>query len=71
MNRVFTNGPGDLGSIHTKDSKKGFLRPPCLTLSIIRYGSRVKWNNPKNGVAPSPTPRCGSNLKETLRVTLD
>ena len=26
--------------------------PPCLTLSIIRYGSRVKWSNPGNGVAP-------------------
>ena len=27
--------------------------PPCLTLSIIRYGSRVKWNNPGKGVAAS------------------
>ena len=26
--------------------------PPCLTLSIIRLGSRVKWSNPKNIVAP-------------------
>ena len=26
---------------------------PCLTLSIIRYGSRVKWGNPGNGVTPS------------------
>ena len=26
--------------------------PPCLTLSIIRYGSRVKWSNPKKGVHP-------------------
>ena len=25
--------------------------PPCLTLSIISYRSRVKWGNPKNGVA--------------------
>ena len=25
--------------------------PPCLTLSIIRYGSRVKWSNPGKGVA--------------------
>ena len=29
--------------------------PPCLTLSIIRYGSRVKWSNPGKGVVPSPT----------------
>ena len=26
--------------------KKWDLMPPCLTLSIIRYGSRVKWCNP-------------------------
>ena len=32
--------------------------PPCLTLSIIRYGTRVKWSNPEKGVAPSPTPWC-------------
>ena len=45
--------------------------PPCLTLSIIRYGSRVKWVNPGKGVAPSPTPWCGSYRKGSLRVTLD
>ena len=33
-----------------------YLMPPCLTLSIIRCGSRVKWNNPENGVAASFTP---------------
>ena len=44
--------------------------PPCLTLSIIRYGSRVKWSNPWNGVAPSPTPWCSSYRKGSLRVTL-
>ena len=26
--------------------KKWSLIPPCLTLSIIRYVSRVKWSNP-------------------------
>ena len=45
VSRVFANGLGDL--IHL-----------CLTLSNIRYISRVKWSNPGNGVAPSPTPRC-------------
>ena len=45
--------------------------PPCLTLSIIRCGSRVKWSNPGNGVAPSPTPWCSSYRKGSLRVTLD
>ena len=48
-----------------------YLIPPCLTLSIIRYGSRVKWSNPRNGVAPSPTPWCSSYRKGSLRVTLD
>ena len=32
------------------------MMPPCLTLSNIRYVSRVKWSNPGKGVAPSPTP---------------
>ena len=40
--------------------KKLYLMPPCLTLSIIWYGSRVKWSNPGNGVAPSLTPQCSS-----------
>ena len=26
--------------------------PPCLTINIIRYGSRVKWVNPGKGVGP-------------------
>ena len=33
-----------------KKKKKWYLIPPSLTLSIIRYGSRVKWSNPGNGV---------------------
>ena len=36
--------------------KKWSLMLPCLILSIIRQGSRVKWSNPGKGVAPSPTP---------------
>ena len=51
--------------------KKWYLMPPCLTLSIIRYGSRIKWSNPGEGVAPSPTPRCSSYRKGSLQVTLD
>ena len=45
--------------------------PPCLTLSDIRYVSRVKWSNPGKGVAPSPAPRCSSYRKGSLRVALD
>ena len=43
--------------------KKWYLIYPCLTLSIIRYVSRVKWSNPRKGVAPFPTLRCSSYLK--------
>ena len=45
--------------------------PPCLTLSIIRYVSRVKWSNPGKGVAPSPTPWYSCYWKGKLRITLD
>ena len=51
--------------------KKWYLMPPCLTFNIIRYGSRVKWSNPGNGVTPSPSPRCRSYWKGSLWVTLD
>ena len=74
MVRVFSNGPGDLGSIPGRvipKTLKRYLMPPCLTLSIIRYGSRVKWRNPGKGVASSPTPWCSSYRKRCLRVTLD
>ena len=43
--------------------KKWYLMAPCLTLSIIRYGSRVKWSNPGKGVEPSPTPWCSKLSK--------
>ena len=46
--------------------KKWYLIPPCLTLSIIRYRSMVKWSNPEKGVALSSTPRCNSYWKESL-----
>ena len=50
---------------------KWYLIPPCLTLSNIRYVSRVKWSNPGKGVAPSPTPRYSSYWKGSFLVTLD
>ena len=45
---VFVNGPGDLGSIPGRvipKTQKWYLMPLCLTLSIKRYGSSVKWSN--------------------------
>ena len=50
---------------------KNFTWYLYLTLSIIRYVSRVKWSNPGKGVAPFSTPRCSSYLKGTLLVALD
>ena len=63
MSRVFANGPRDRDSVPRRvipKLKKWYLMPPGLALSIIRYGSTVKWNNPGYGVEPSPTPWCGS-----------
>ena len=51
--------------------KKWYLIPPCLTLSNIRYVSRVKWSNSGKGVEPSPTPWCSSYWKGSLLVPLD
>ena len=50
---------------------KWYLIPPCLTLSNIRYVSRVKWSNLGKEVAPSPTPRCSSYRRGSLLVALD
>ena len=45
--------------------------PSYLTLSIMRYRSRVTQSNPGKGLASPPTPQCSSYRKESLRVTLD
>ena len=63
MVRVFANGAGPWVSIPglvIAKTQKSFLMPPCLTLSILRYVSRVKSSNPGNRVVPSPTHRCSS-----------
>ena len=51
--------------------KKWYLMPPCLAFSTIRWGSRVNWSNPGNGVAPSPTHWCCNYWKGSLRVALN
>ena len=57
---VFANSSGSiLGRVIPK-TQKWYLIPSCLTLSIIRYVSRVKWSNPGKGVALSITVRCSS-----------
>ena len=35
--------------------EKWYLIPPCLTVSNIRYVSKVKWSYPGKVVVPSPT----------------
>ena len=75
VGRVFANGPGDMGSIPgrviPKKFKKWYLVPPWLTLSNIRYVSRVKWSNPRKGIVTSPTPRCCSYWKGSFLVAVD
>ena len=51
--------------------KKWYLIPPYLTISIIWYESRVKWNNPKKRVMPSSMLQCHSYWKGNLWVALD
>ena len=51
--------------------EKSYLMPPCFTLSIIRYGSRVEWSNPEKEVSPSRKPWCSSYWKGSLQVTLN
>ena len=44
-----TQKTGDQSQVESYQRlKKWYLIPPCLTLSIIRYVSRVKWGNPGN-----------------------
>ena len=77
MSRMFANGSGDWGPISgqvipkTQKKKRRYLMLPCLTLSIISKGSKVKWSNPGNGVASSPAPQCSSYWKGSLWVTLN
>ena len=75
MVSVFTNGQGKTWVQSQVQSyqrlKKWYLILPCLTLSSISYWSRIKWSNPKKGVAPSPTLWCSSYRKGSLRVILN
>ena len=63
VGRVFANGPGDLGSI------PGHIIPKTLKmvlntslLNTQQYKVRIKGKveQPRDGVAPSPTPWCCS-----------
>ena len=73
VGRVFANSPRHLGSQveSYQRLKKWYLMPPYLTLSIIRYGSRLKWSIPGKGLAPSPTPWWSCYWKGALQISLD
>ena len=49
--------------------KKWYLMPPCLTFSIIRYRSRVKWSNPWKGVVANEKGAFGSPLTTVANFT--
>ena len=63
--------PWDWVSIPYHRLKKMYLMSSCLTLCIIRYRSRVKWTNSREGVAPSPTSRCSSYWKGSFWVAFN
>ena len=46
MVRVFAGDRGSIAGWVIPKIQKWYLMPPCITLGIIRYGSRVKWSNP-------------------------
>ena len=54
MGRVFTNGPGDLGSMPSRvipKTQKKYLMPPCLTLSI-RLKGKVEQSKERSSAFP-------------------
>ena len=74
VSRVFANGTADQDIIPdrvTTKTKKKRLIPLCLILSFMSFVSRVTWSNPEKGVVPTPTPRCSSYRKGSLRVALE
>ena len=72
--RVFTNGPGDLGSIPGRvipKTQKMVLDASLLNTQHYKVRIKGKVEQSREGVAPSPTPWCSSYRKGSLRVTLD
>ena len=72
--RVFANGPGDLGSIPGRvipKTQKMVLDASLLNTQHYKVRIKGKVEQSREGVAPSPTPRCSSYRKGSLRVTLD
>ena len=73
-NRVFANGPGDLGSIQGRvipKTQKMVLDAFLLNTQHYKVRIKGKVGQFREGVAPSPTSWCSSYRKGSLRVTLD
>ena len=63
VGRVFANGPGDLGSIPGRvipKTLKMVLDTSLLNTQQYKVGIDGKVEQSREGVAPSPTPRCSS-----------
>ena len=61
MSRVFPNGLGDWGSIQDQVIlKTQEMVLDSALLNIQHFMIRIKWRNPGNGVAPSPTSQSSS-----------
>ena len=59
--RLFTNGPGNLGSIPSCIIPKTLkMLLDASLLNTQQYKVHIEWSNPGKGVVPSPTPQCSS-----------
>ena len=67
---IYCLRPKDLGCVIPKTLKM-VLDTSLLNTLQYKVLSRVKWSNPRKGVAPSSTPRCSSYLKGSILVALD
>ena len=67
--RVFTNDPGDQGSISGQIISK--TQKVVLDTSLLNTQQYKMWIDPGKGVSPSPTPRCSCFWKGSLRLSLD
>ena len=71
---VFTNGPGDRGSIPGEvipKTQKMVLDAFLLNTQHFTVLVKGKRSNPQKGIAPSPTPQCCRYWKGSLWVSLD
>ena len=71
--RVFANGQGDLGSIPGRvipKTQKMVLDASLLNTQHYKVRIKGKVEPSREGVAPSPTSRCSSYRKGSLRVTM-